>query len=150
MSCSRGRVSRKQRRSGRVNQVGGTSSTISYGSLRCSSNSMRVGPCFERAVTFWAGLERSFLLRIASVHVAAFYARARAALAEAQTAKNKAAALVRSARADAMRFARDRARYAAPTANLILAGADTVEGKTEAGLAHLEKAIAGFVAAEMG
>ncbi len=49
-----------------------------------------------------------------------------------------------------MRFARDRARYAAPTANLILAGADTVEGKTEAGLAHLEKAIAGFVAAEMG
>ncbi len=90
------------------------------------------------------------MLRIASVHVAAFYARARAALAEAQTAKNKAAALVRSARADAMRFARDRARYAAPTANLILAGADTVEGKTEAGLAHLEKAIAGFVAAEMG
>jgi serine/threonine protein kinase len=106
-------------------------------------------PCFERAVSFWAGLERSFLLRIAVVHVEAFHAHARAALAEARTAKHKAAALVSLARADAMRFARDRVRYAAPMANLILAGADAVEGKIEAGLLHLEKAIAEFTAVEM-
>jgi hypothetical protein len=106
-------------------------------------------PCFERAVSFWAGLERSFLLRIAVVHVEAFHAHARAALAEARTAKHKAAALVSLARADALRFARDRARYAAPMANLILAGADAVEGKTEAGLLHLEKAIAEFTVVEM-
>jgi hypothetical protein len=106
--------------------------------------------CFERAVSFWPGLKRSFLLRIAIVHVEAFHARARVALAEARTtSKHKAAALVRSARVDAMRFACDRPCYAAPMAHLILAGADAVEGKTEAGLAHLERAIAGFAAAEM-
>ena len=106
-------------------------------------------PCFERAVNFWAGLKRSLLLRIAVVHVEALHARARAALAEPRKAKHKAATLASLARTDAIRFARDRTRYAAPMSHLILAGADAVEGKTEAVLGHLEKAISGFTAVEM-
>jgi hypothetical protein len=106
-------------------------------------------PSHDRAVRFWPGLERSFLLRLAIVHTEALHLRARTALAEARHTTARAPALVRSARTDARRFARDKYQYARPMADLIFAGADAIDGDSDGALAHLERAIVGFDAAGM-
>jgi hypothetical protein len=100
----------------------------------------------------WPRLEQSLLLRVQYVRLESLHHRGAAALALAAnpaTPEVLRSRLLRTAEADARRILRERAAWATPLAQLLLAAIASILGDREGGASVLAEAEAGFNAARM-
>jgi eukaryotic-like serine/threonine-protein kinase len=103
---------------------------------------------YERVCGAWKDLKRAFILRIQFNRTEIVHLRGRAALCAAETAADPRP-LLRAARRDARRIAREKMGWATPLAALLEAGVAVGEGNEHAALARLVAAEDGFEAAGM-
>jgi tRNA A-37 threonylcarbamoyl transferase component Bud32 len=106
-----------------------------------------VESAYRRVAESWSALERSLLLRVQIVRVEAVYLRARAALALA--ARTHDAARLAEAARFAARLAKEKMAWIEPIAALMHAGVAARRGDSDGTRRGLERAVAGFDAAEM-
>jgi hypothetical protein len=109
----------------------------------------RAAEALARIEARWGPMRRALLLRIESVRLRCLEMRARCALKVAASRGPGWAALVVKAERDARSIRRERAGWATPMADLLLAAAAGARGQQGRAVAGLHRAIAGFDAAGM-
>jgi serine/threonine protein kinase len=106
-------------------------------------------PSWDRVEKTWSALKRSLILQIQVVDVEAHQLRARIALARAAVDRGAGQASTRKsllacARADARHIAGLDMPWTSPVADLLLAGAEAVEGQPQRAIQRLRSAATGF------
>jgi serine/threonine protein kinase len=109
----------------------------------------RAAAAHARVLRTWPDLRRSMSLTVHAVAINSLWARARTAIALAESDESQRASLLESARRDARRLERYRAGYAIGFARSLLAGASRVAGRDADAVRLLREAIARFDAAKM-
>jgi eukaryotic-like serine/threonine-protein kinase len=102
----------------------------------------------QRITEGWTKLSRSLLLRVQGLAITAYHARASAALAAAESSRDRGS-LLRAAEKDAATLMKTKVAWSEPLAHSLEAGIAVLRGDKARARERLERAVAGFDASHM-